>query len=156
MALALCFAVIVSIALAGRGMSLARLAASTVLSQLAFHLVFSTIGDAGEVVTTGHHTQVMLSGTESVTHASGGMWFAHGIAAVATVVALRFGERAVLGLRDTGWMIVSPLISFAVVPLLPFTSAPEPSVESRIVPRIVRRSLDAVGTRGPPRALPHT
>ena len=152
--LALCFAVIVSIALSGRGMSLVRLSASIVISQLAFHLVFSTIGGAGEVVSTEHHGPMILRGAETVTHASGGMWFTHGLAALLTIIALRFGERAVYGLRETGWMIASALLPFSASPLLPFIPAPQPAVEQHIVPRIVRTSLAAIGTRGPPLALP--
>ena len=153
MTLALCFAVLVSIALTGRGMSLVRLAASIVTSQLAFHLVFGTIGGAGEVVATGHHGPMVLRGAETVTHASGGMWFAHGLAALLTIIALRFGERAVHGLREAGWMIASALLPFSASPLPPFIPAPQPAVEQHIVPRIVRASLAAIGTRGPPLAF---
>jgi hypothetical protein len=148
--LALFFSVIVAIAVTGRGMSLVRLTASIVIGQLAFHLVFSTIGGAGEVVATGHHGPMVLRGAETVTHASGGMWFAHGLAAVLTIVALRFGERAIHGLRQTAWMIVSAFLPTQVSLHLPFTTAPQPAVEQHIVPRIVRTSLAAIGTRGPP------
>ena len=133
-------------------MSLVRLAASTVIGQLAFHLVFSTFGGAAEVVVSGHHGAMVLRGAETVTHASGGMWFAHGVAAVLTIVAVRFGERALHGIRQTGWMIVSPLFTPHLAPFLPFDRAPEPAVEQHIVPRIVRTSLAAIGTRGPPLA----
>lgn len=151
--LALFFSVIVAIALAGRGMSLVRLAASIVIGQLGFHVVFSTIGGAAEVVVTGHHGSMVLSGTESVTHASGGMWFAHGVAAVLTIVGLRFGERAIHGLRETAWMILAAFLPRALIPHLPFTTAPQPAVEQHIVPRTVRASLAAIGTRGPPLAI---
>lgn len=150
--LALFFSVMVAIALTGRGMSLVRLTASTVIGQLAFHLVFSSIGGAGEVVSTGHHGHVVLSGTDSITHASGGMWLAHGIAALLTVIALRFGERAARSLRRTGWMIVSCLLRLPAVPAMPFDRVPRPAPVTRLVPRIVRTSLAAIGTRGPPLA----
>ena len=153
LALALVFAGIVSIALAGRGLSVWRLAASTVVSQLAFHVVFSTLGGAGEVVAGTHHGQVVLNGAESVAHASTGMWIAHGVAAVTTIVALCFGERALFGLRQTGWMLVSALFSPTVVASIPLDRAPQPRVEPRALPRLALRSLDAVGTRGPPLAL---
>ena len=152
-ALALCFAVVVSIALTSRGMSLVRLSASIVTSQLAFHLVFGTIGGAGEVVSAAHHGPMVLRGAGSVTHTSSGMWLAHATAALLTIIALRFGERAVLGLRETGWMIASALLPLTVRPSLPFASAPQPAVEQHIVPRIVRASLAAIGTRGPPLAF---
>ena len=104
--LALFFAVIVSIALTGRRLSAVRLAASVVLSQLAFHVVFSTLGGAAEVVTNGHH-QTVVSGSAMLSHASGEMWFAHGIAALVTTLALVFGERAFFGLRTTAWMLLA-------------------------------------------------
>lgn len=150
--LALFFAVIVAIALTGRGMSLVRLAASIVIGQLAFHLVFSSIGGAGEVISVGHHGHTILSGADSVTHASGGMWAAHAIAALVTIIALRFGERAVHSLHRTGWMIVSALLHPPAIPTMPFDRAPRPATVTHIVPRIVRTSLAAIGTRGPPSA----
>ena len=151
--LALFFSVMVAIAFSGRRLSLLRLTASIVVGELAFHVVFSTIGDAGEVVTTGHHEQMVVSVAGAMTHASSGMWFAHAIAALLTIVGLRFGERALRSVCDTGWMIVSALTSTPAVPYLPFSRAPRPAVESHIVPRIERALLAAIGTRGPPLAV---
>ena len=150
--LALFFAVIVSIALAGRGLSAGRLAASTVLSQLGFHVVFSTIGGAAEVVTHGHH-QTVVAGTAVVSHASEGMWLAHGIAAAVTVVALVTGERALYGLRDTAWMLLAPLFSPTAPQAVAIDRAPLPAPVLVIAPRIVRESLSARSVRGPPVAL---
>ena len=151
-ALALFFAVMVSIALTGRGVSAVRLAASVVISQLGFHIVFSTLGGAAEVVTDGHH-QTVVAGTAMVTHASGGMWLAHGIAAVLTTLTLVFGERAFYGLRDTARMLLTALFTPPVLPVVAIDRAPLPPVVAFVAPRIVRESLSARGLRGPPLPL---
>ena len=150
--LALFFAVIVSIALTGRGLSAVRLAASVVVSQLAFHVVFSTLGGAAEVITDGHH-QTVVAGTAMVTHASAEMWLAHAIAAVLTTLALVFGERAFYGLRDTARMLLTALFSPATPQVVAIDRAPLPAVVTFVAPRIVREFHAALGLRGPP--APH-
>lgn len=150
--LALFFAVIVSIALTGRGLSVVRLAASVVVSQLAFHLVFSTLGGAAEVVTDGHH-QTVVSGTAMVTHASNEMWLAHAIAAVVTTLALVFGERAFYGLRDTARMLLTALLSPTASQVVAIDRAPLPALVTVFVARIVRNFHAALGLRGPPTPL---
>jgi len=150
--LALFFSVIVSIALTGRGLSAVRLAASVVVSQLAFHVVFSTLGGAAEVVTHGHH-QTVVNGTAMVTHASGGMWLAHGIAAVVTTLALVFGERAFYGLRDTARMLLAALLTPPATTTVTIDRAPLPAPVTFFAPRIVREFHAALGVRGPPTPL---
>lgn len=157
--LALFFAVFVSIAVGGRGISLVRLAASVVVSQLAFHLVFSTVGGAGDVASSGHHGHIAVSGVhkvggvQEVGHASRSIRVAHGVAALATLVAVRFCERAIHTLREAGRILVAALLTPPAIPFPPFNRAPQPAVEPSALPRLVRRSRDAVGTRGPPVAL---
>jgi len=150
--LALFFAVIVSIALTGRGLSALRLSASVVVSQLAFHVVFSTLGDAAEVVTDGHH-QTVVSGTAMVSHASGGMWLAHGVAAALTVLALVFGERAFYGLRDTARMLLAALFSPTAPQAVAVDRAPLPAPVTLLMARIVLEFHAARGLRGPPTPL---
>ena len=150
--LALFFAVIVSISLTGRGLSAVRLAASVVLSQLAFHVVFSTIGGAAEVVSVGHH-QTVVSGAAVVTHASDGMWLAHGVAALVTTLTLVFGERAFYGLRDTARMLLTALFTPPVSPVVAIDRAPLPTPVTFVVARIVREFHAALGFRGPPTPL---
>jgi hypothetical protein len=149
-ALALVFSAIVSIALVGLRMPVLRLAASIVLSQLAFHVVFSTLGNAAEVtVTGGHHGAVSVVGTEIVSHASALMWFAHAIAAALTLLALVFGERAIIGLRETARMLLARVLR------------PAPVARPATLPRVARPQLSPVagasrdlvaacGLRGPP------
>ena len=150
--LALFFAVIVSIALTGRRLSAVRLSASVLVSQLAFHVVFSTLGNAAEVVTDGHH-QTVVAGTAMVTHASGGMWLAHAVAALVTTLALVFGERAFYGLRDTAWMLLAALFSPTARQAVAVDRVPLPAAVALIVPRIVREFHAARGLRGPPTLL---
>lgn len=147
--LALFFAAFVSIALTGRGLSAVRLAASTVISQLGFHVVFSTLGGAAEVVTTGHH-QTVVAGTAMVTHASGGMWLAHGVAAVLTTLALVFGERAFFGLRDTARMLLAALLRPAAAEAVAIDPVAQPAPATILVARLVRDFHAAQGRRGPP------
>jgi hypothetical protein len=150
--LALFFAAFVSIALTGRGLSAVRLAASTVISQLGFHVVFSTLGDAAEVVTTSHH-QTVVAGAAMVTHASSGMWLGHGIAAVLTSLALVFGERALFGLRDTAWMLLAALLRPTAPEVVAIDRVPRAApVQPPLAPR-ARALLSARGVRGPPLAL---
>jgi hypothetical protein len=151
--LAVLFSVLVSIALAGRGLSVVRLAASVLLSQLAFHVLFSTIGGAGEVITTGHHSQTVTSGAEAVVHVSHDMWLAHGIAAVVTILALRFGERAFYGLRDTARMLLAALFSPTAPQAVAVDRDPLPAPVLHLVARIVREFHAAPMRRGPPPLL---
>ena len=150
--LALFFSVIVSIALTGRGLSAVRLAASVVVSQLGFHVVFSTIGGAAEVVTNGHH-QTVVSGAAMVTHASNDMWLAHGAAALVTTLALVFGERAFYGLRDTARMLLTALFTPPATTAVAIDRAPLPAPMAFFAPRIVREFHAALGVRGPPTPL---
>jgi len=151
--LALFFSVIVSIALTGRGLSAVRLAASVVVSQLGFHMLFSTLGNAAEVVTTGHHSQTVVSGMDALTHASDGMWLAHGVAALVTVLALVFGERAFYGLRDTARMLLVVLFTPSPLTVVAVDRAPLPAPMTVFVARIVRDFHAALGLRGPPTPL---
>jgi hypothetical protein len=157
-ALALSFSAIVGMLLAGRRVSAWRLSASVILSQLAFHMVFSTIGGAGEVLAGGgHHDMgplVISTSSDAVVHASAGMWFAHGIAALLTILALRHGEVAFWGLRDTARMLLAALLqSTPPLPVQPFARGHRAATVQRLVPQIAREFLEARGTRGPPLVL---
>lgn len=152
LALALAFSAIASIALGGRRMPTARLAASVTISQLAFHVVFSTLGGAGEViVAAGHHGDVRVStAAESMAHASPLMWLAHGIAAAVTVAAMRFGQRAAASIADTARMLLAAILSPTVVVVAAFSRDHRPGSERSLVPREARELVAACGLRGPP------
>jgi hypothetical protein len=124
---AVTFATLACIALTGKRLSAARLAASVTASQLAFHLLFSLIGTSStvSVVSTGHHgmsTMVVGAADASASMFPDPlMWFGHAIAAVATFVLLRFGEAAFWRLAEITRLLVRvirvPVVT--VVPTLP-------------------------------------
>lgn len=96
------------IALVGRRLSLPRLFAAVVASQLLFHNLFAVGAEPG-----GH------------AHHGAAMWISHLAVAALTVLFLHRGERAVLGLRELGdrlaaWLrhsLEAPvLVPVAVVP----------------------------------------
>ncbi len=113
-ALAVAFALLASIAVAGRRLTLPRIAVAVTVSQFFFHLVF-TLGGASSVTITqsGHHGAVIVSGATGAAgaagaadaaahldHSGGWMWIAHAVAAVVTIVFLWRGEREL-------WRVVS-------------------------------------------------
>ncbi|MBO1751044.1 hypothetical protein J4G33_04430 [Actinotalea sp. BY-33] len=128
------FASAVCVVLAGRRLSLPRLALSVAASQLLFHTLFvlgsTTAGSttAGSATGHGHHGlltdgSTSLSGSallgggavaDGSTLTSGAvlvhgpltMWLAHLLAAVVTVAALHRGERALVGLVALGRRVV--------------------------------------------------
>ena len=155
LALALAFSAIVSIALVGRRLPAVRLAASVAISQLAFHIVFSTLGGAGEVIVAGaHHGDVhVTTAAESVTHASPLMWLAHAIAAVITVTALLFGEQAIASIIDTARMLLAALLSPTTAPIAVVVRDQRPAPVQSLVPRAPRELVAACGLRGPPALL---
>lgn len=148
--LALFFAGVVSIGLVGRALSAVRVAASVLVSQLGFHVLFSTLGGAAEVVALGHHGQTVISGTDAVMHASGGMWLAHGVAAIVTTALLLFAERAFFGVRDTARMLLAAILRPAATPVVAIDRAPLPAAVAVFTPRIVREFHAGLGLRGPP------
>jgi len=127
--LAMAFAGIVCVALAGKSLSRIRLSLSVVASQFAFHLLFGLGAGAGSVgagsataiaTTTSHgsahqHGATFLesagSGAAMTSHNDSSMWAAHALAAVITVVVLRRGESAYWGLVELARAVwVAPLV----------------------------------------------
>lgn len=94
----------VCVLLAGRRLSLVRLSVSVLISQLLFHALFvlGTVRPAGSRVALAPHVHGapldLTAGAAVLLPATGGMWGAHGAAAIATVVLLHRGERIVLAL----------------------------------------------------------
>jgi hypothetical protein len=151
--------------LAGRRLSLPRLAASVVVSQLLFHVLFVLGSPTGMTATDGttassaHVHSIVLDTTASHGHTDGaGMWWAHALAALVTIVALRRGERASAHLLGVARIVV---LRLAIAPLQRARSV-VPVAIKRVVPPVAvahervdaRRDLATVSTRrGPPRAL---
>ena len=153
---ALAFAGIACVALTGKRLSLVRLASSVVLSQVAFHSLFSTIGvSTATVASVGgahHHTSAlpMVAGG-TMHHTDPWMWAAHAFAALVTVVALRHGESAFWRLAEIALLGVRTV--FAGIPVVP--SLPR---DTRVVvgwaQHLDARTCDfirsSLGLRGPP------
>ncbi|GAB3601313.1 hypothetical protein [Microbacterium tumbae] len=98
--------------LAGRKLSVTRLALSVAVSQILFHALFvlGTIAPSGTAPLGHVHGTVaalpVASATASALLADGTMWFGHVIAALSTIVALHRGERLLLALRDLAMQAV--------------------------------------------------
>jgi hypothetical protein len=155
---ALAFAGVTCIALTGKSISLPRLAAAVTLSQLAFHTLFSTIASTGSPAAAAPHvhgaaTPLVVGdvATSAGHHADGWMWLGHAVAAVLTVLALRYGEGAFWRLRSIARLFVRTL--FVVLPALtPARITPRRPVEGDhlFVPRFCAFVRSSLGLRGPP------
>lgn len=152
LALCLAFAVLACVALAGRRLSVPRLAASVLVSQFLFHGMFTLLGEAApaaQVPAMGGHMRsfepVMVQSTGHVM--SGWMWIAHAIAAVVTIVALRFGERAFWAIAG----LVAPSVRRMPRLTIPARPSPQGVAPTREeLPRRLAAILSALGHRGPP------
>ena len=162
--LALAFAVPLCIALTGRRASLLRLAVSVAASQLAFHLLFSLGGGVGSGASSagGHHSPLVVTaappdllaapGGHHMAMVGGLMWVAHVVAALVTVVGLRWGahclERlavvAVHGLARVRRVLVGAVPTVSAGPRL----RPVVAVPGRRAPPL--RAIGARPLRGPP------
>lgn len=168
LALAGAFAAVVCVVLTGRRLSPLRLAASVLLSQLAYHALFLVAGSGGEVSvaggtpSSGHFhdsatVELIAGGGGPSAHAahSTSMLAAHLVAAVLTFAALQHGERLFWTLGATLARAVVRIVARASALLAP--SSPSIAVLGAPEPR-EPRALDAVLSllrhRGPPaRAL---
>lgn len=161
--LALTFAGLASVALAGKTLSRVRLSVSVLVSQFAFHALFGL--GAGSVPmsmtgpVSGHHHGAMLvemtasAGSPGPMPVDPSMWVAHVAAAAVTIVLLRRGERAfwaVLALARTALVAVLPPFVHTICPSstppirLRFALGDRPALRELVVLR-AGRSL-----RGPP------
>ena len=159
LAIALAFAGVTCIALTGKTVSLLRMSVSVLLSQVAFHTLFSTIGGSSIATETsaGHHNHgatVVLLAQDSAPmahHADGWMWAGHAFAAIVTIVTLRYGETAFWRLREIAALFVRTVFALLpVVPVLPRVIR-RPRVPGHLfVPRISEWVRTSLGLRGPP------
>ncbi|NNC12167.1 hypothetical protein HII28_09795 [Planctomonas sp. JC2975] len=160
--LSLAFAVPLCVALAGKRISLWRQTASVGVSQLLLHLLFGLgSGASGTmlVAPTGHvhagaHVAI-VSGQlmpEQVMHNDDAMMLvAHAAAAIATIVALRHGEKTLFALANFTVLLVTAVNRIATVAVETPTR-----MLVRAAPAPVAVSVPALGVlrhRGPPAAL---
>lgn len=159
LALTVALSTLVCIALAGRVLSLWRVAAGVAASQFLFHGIFSQIVSSGTVVMSPHaghdssSTLIAGAATAASSHAAhpSWMWLAHAAAAVLTVLMLRHGESAFRDLAGAIALFFAPLTDAGF-------SRPVPSLRqtlrvgcARIVlPRDLSVLFSAMRHRGPP------
>ncbi|PXA65683.1 hypothetical protein [Cryobacterium arcticum] len=162
----LAFAAIVSIGLSGRTLSTWRLTVAVLVSQLIFHGLFSFGGAGGRLAgtdaMTGHAhdagSAVLLLPAGAAPGAMTGdhgslMILAHVVAAVITVLALRFGERAFWGLFSTARVALHALVkALTIAPIGHSPAAATPFV-TRMPPRRRLALLSTMRHRGPPVCL---
>ncbi|MBS1697822.1 MAG: hypothetical protein JST25_05385 [Actinobacteria bacterium] len=160
----LALSVFVCLPLSGRVLSLPGLVLSVLSSQLLFHWLFM-LGTTGpgvlliEDAPAGHHAQTITllhTGTQTaphMDHSDGGMWVGHGIAAVVTILLIRRGEAALVGLWQLTAMLVRTL----------FPRLPRPAAIRVALPQLVGDFLNqrpfahlllgaSISRRGPPRS----
>lgn len=127
--LALTFAGLASVALAGKTLSRLRLSLSVLVSQFAFHLLFGLgSGPAAAALPPhgAHQHGAMLveiaatSGSSTAMPAGSSMWLAHAVAALVTIVLLRRGERAF-------WALLALARTILVAVLLPLRATACPA-----------------------------
>lgn len=149
---------LVCIALSGKKLSLFRLSAAVGASQFLFHSVFSLAASAppsaaapAALVHSGHvHEQFVVFGSSGVASIDGGMWFAHAVAAVVTIVALRHGELAFWSLFTVARLWIGTLFTAITTPLpveVPAVAAPR---EWAVLPHERILPLSPMRHRGPP------
>lgn len=163
--LAIAFALPAAVALTGRTLSIARLSAAVVVTQLAFHTLFSLGASTAAVSAAGggHHDAaalVLTSGDAAGVagmagmHSGPAMWAAHGVAAVATVIGLWFGERTVRALgelaRDGVSLVVVALGLVLVVVSEPVSPRHVVARAARLVPHDSGLARSTQPHRGPP------
>ncbi|HEU0206431.1 MAG TPA: hypothetical protein VFQ74_07050 [Pseudolysinimonas sp.] len=162
---ALVFAGLLGTAVVRRTPSLPRLIVAVGVSQLAFHLLFSLLGSGGAAPSTAADAGFGMSGMPGMAvpptsaplamgahdHlADSGMWIAHAVAAVLTVVFLRRAELAVWTMLTRLGRVLATRLTVVLVPV---ASDGVPRIPAR--PSIARRPAErllvaSASRRGPP------
>lgn len=160
-AVPLVLSVTVCVLLAGRRLSLTRLAIAVLISQTMFHVLF-VLGASRAVMETtpGHDHAAMLAGVLTVSSGGSsaliggiGMWLGHAAAAVVTTAAIHRGERTL----SAGVALITGVSAWLRARLRVFTATlPAPAVAPRvraprvIAPVIVPAPVRVLRHRGPP------
>ncbi|MEO6944043.1 MAG: hypothetical protein ABI053_04960 [Lacisediminihabitans sp.] len=145
-------------ALSGKKLSLFRLSTAVIASQFLFHSFFSLSASAPSVAMgstsfthVGHvQEHFVVLGSSGVASMGTGMWVAHTVAAVVTIMALRYGETAFWSLRIVARLWIGALFEAGTSPRpveVPATEAPRECLalpHERILP------LSPLRRRGPP------
>ena len=143
--------------LAGRRLSIARLSASVLASQLLFHVLFvlGSITPTGGLAPHVHGAVPMAFSGESVlVPEDAGMWIAHGVAAALTVVVLHRGElivRALLAMASDLAAWLGRIVPGGVLVALDAPAQRRWAVTCASAPRDMLRA--EIHRRGPPLRL---
>jgi len=134
--------------LTGRQLSLWRLTISIGVSQFLFHALFTAVTTPAAAA---HSMSTMAPDAAAHVHAGPTMWVAHGIAALVTVVAFRFGEQAFWGAIGSARLFLARLLLVSI----PVLDVPRPvdAAEGRFLPRDLALLLSPMRHRGPPLEL---
>ncbi|MEJ1089232.1 hypothetical protein WDU99_12995 [Microbacterium sp. Mu-80] len=147
----------ISTLLAGRRLSVLRLSIAVTFSQGLFHMLFvlGGITPRGGFAPHVHGALPVLSdGGVVLIPESAGMWVAHGVAAVLTVIALHRGERILRALLAAASDVAAWLRRAVVVTALVRPAAPTRRRWVAVdAPRPRPRHLTALRRRGPPLRL---
>ena len=133
--------------------SLARLTIAVGMTQLAFHVLFSTLGTSFATASDHVHAMAQPMAVAAPAHAHVDtplMWLSHAVAGVVTLALLRGAERAAWRvLTEFARLVVSPFRAAASAPFpVPLRRAPLTSGSAvRLVGRLL---ITAVSRRGPP------
>jgi len=166
----LVLATAVCVPLAGRRLSIIRVSASVIASQLLFHVLFvlgstgnasaaSATGGAGHAGHGGHGSAAapLLLATPAAgpaagvsAHAHAGMWAAHAAAAAVTILAIYQGERVVRRLRTLAVALVRVLLPVVATIPVPFRAAAPADIETVSLPRSLSVYPSTRSRRGPP------
>jgi hypothetical protein len=143
--------------LAGRRLSLLRLGASVLVSQLLFHglFVLGSITPRGVIAPHVHEAlPIVFSDAPVLVPQDAGMWIGHGIAALVTIGLLHRGELAVHALLTVA-RAVAAWLSRIVPVALPALEAGPVSIRWTVIcaPRVRGVHLSALRRRGPPRLV---
>ncbi|CAN5408877.1 hypothetical protein BH09ACT4_BH09ACT4_07320 [soil metagenome] len=132
--------------------SLARLTIAVGVSQLMFHLAFSTLGAGAASGSVGHVHEQVFSPVSLATHAhtnSPLMWLSHAAAGLLTLALLRGAERAAWRLlNEFARLVVAPFrTARAIVIRMPRPAPRNSSSPARLFSLVL---VSAVSRRGPP------
>jgi hypothetical protein len=157
LAIAAAFALLASIAVVGRRLTLPGITVAVVVSQAFFHLVFSLGGPSAVVLTqAAHHgaiTTTVSGAGAHPGHSGGWMLVAHAVAALVTIAFLHRGEREVWRVAAAASRQLAAVLQGRAVrlPVVPAGVAVRvPAVSRRLFRDDLGVVLSALRHRGPP------
>ncbi|WP_313355629.1 hypothetical protein [Microbacterium sp.] len=138
--------------LSGIRLSAIRLTFSVMVSQALFHVLFvlGAITPRGGIAPHVHGPLTLPAGSAVLVPEDAGMWVAHGVAAMITVIALHRGERLIQTLIALASAVVRWLTrAVAIAPALPAIPT-RPRWVALTAPRRTDQQLSPLRRRGPP------